>query len=117
MSLATEITRIITLRDAIRTKLVNLGIITNSSASLSDCSTAISELSKVIPFTPATTITVTPTMSVNTSTGVVTASGSNTASVKPSSSKGYTDGSSRAGTITAKVSGTLQLTVYDGTIS
>lgn len=117
MSIATEITRITNLRNTIRTKLVNLGIITNSSASLSDCSTAIDGLSKVTPSTPATTITVSPTMSVNTSTGVVTASGSSTASVKPTSSKGYTDGSSTAGTITAKASNTLQLTVYDGTIS
>lgn len=117
MSLATEITRITDLRNTIRTKLVNLGIITDSNANLSACSTAINNLSKVTPTTPSTTISITATPSVDTSTGVITVSTNATQSVSPTISPGYADGSVTEGTITVQVTGSTSIAVYDGTIS
>lgn len=65
--------------------------------------------------TPSTTITKNPTISVNTTTGVITASVSGTQSVTPTVSAGYvSDGT--AGTITVTGSNTYQLSVYDGTV-
>lgn len=67
--------------------------------------------------TPATTITANPTISVNSSTGVVTASVSATQSVTPSISAGYVS-SGTSGTITVSGSGTSNLTessVSEGT--
>lgn len=46
MSIATEITRLTTLRDGIRGKLMNLGIVSNSSATLSDCYTELKKVKK-----------------------------------------------------------------------
>ena len=46
MSIATEISRLTTLRNNIRTKLINLGIISNSSATLSDCYTGLNGVTK-----------------------------------------------------------------------
>ena len=109
MSIASEITRIAGLRDTIRSKLLDFGIITNDSANLSDCATAIDGISKVTPSIPATTITIDTAPTLNKSTGVITMSASKSASVVPTVSKGYTDGSGTAGTITAKVASTLQL--------
>lgn len=65
--------------------------------------------------TPATTITKNPTISVNTTTGVITASVSGTQSVTPTVSAGYVS-SGTAGTITLTGSNTYQLSVYDGTV-
>ena len=58
--------------------------------------------------TPATTISVTPSISVNSSTGVITASVSGTKSVTPTISAGYVS-SGTAGTITVSGSGTEAL--------
>lgn len=60
--------------------------------------------------TPATTITATPTISVNSSTGLITASNSKTQSVTPTVGAGYVS-SGTAGTITVSGSNTSQLTV------
>lgn len=60
--------------------------------------------------TPATTITVTPTISVNSSTGVITASVSASQSVTPTVSTGYVS-TGTAGTITASGSDTEQMSV------
>lgn len=60
--------------------------------------------------TPATTITVTPTISVNSSTGVITASVSASQSVTPTVSAGYVSAGT-AGTITASGSDTEQMSV------
>lgn len=60
--------------------------------------------------TPATTITATPTISVDSSTGEITASVSASQSVTPSVSAGYIS-SGTAGTITVSGSDTEQLTV------
>ena len=60
--------------------------------------------------TPATTITVTPTISVNSSTGVITASVSASQSVTPTVSAGYVS-TGTAGTITASGSDTEQMSV------
>ena len=59
--------------------------------------------------TPATTVSVTPSISVNSSTGVITASVSGTKSVTPTVSAGYVS-SGTAGTITVSGSGTEALT-------
>lgn len=64
--------------------------------------------------TPATTITATPTISVNSSTGVITASVSASQSVTPTVSAGYVS-TGTAGTITASGSDTEQLSVQAGT--
>lgn len=111
MSLASEITRIANLRNTIRDKLVSLGIISDTSANLSACTTAISGISDSALTVP--TISITPTLSLNSSTGLVTASGS--ASGTASASTGYSKGITKS--VTASASNTLQLTVYDGTIS
>ena len=60
--------------------------------------------------TPATSITATPTISVNSSTGLITASVSASQSVTPSVSAGYV-ASGTAGTVTVTGSDTEQLTV------
>lgn len=60
--------------------------------------------------TPATTITVTPTISVNNSTGLITAAVSGSQSVTPTVSAGYVS-SGTAGTVTVSGSDTEQLTV------
>lgn len=60
--------------------------------------------------TPATTITATPTISVNSSTGVITASVSASQSVTPTVSAGYVSAGA-AGTITASGSDTEQMSV------
>jgi hypothetical protein len=114
MSIASEITRIAGLRDTIRSKLLDFGIITSDSANLSDCATAIDGISKVTPSIPATTITIDTAPTLNKSTGVITMSASKSASIAPTVSKGYTDGSGTAGTITAKVASTLQLSPTQG---
>lgn len=44
MSIASEITRLGSLRDIIRSKLISAGIISNESAKLSDCASAIDEM-------------------------------------------------------------------------
>jgi len=59
--------------------------------------------------TPATSITATPALSLNSSTGVVTASVSASKSVTPSVSAGYIS-SGTAGTVSVSGSDTLQLT-------
>lgn len=60
--------------------------------------------------TPATTISVTPTISLNTSTGIITASVSDSQGVTPTVSAGYVS-SGTSGTITVSGSDTEQLTV------
>ena len=60
--------------------------------------------------TPATTITATPTISVNNSTGVITASVNASQSVTPTVSAGYVSAGT-AGTITASGSDTEQMSV------
>ncbi|MBP5475032.1 MAG: hypothetical protein J6X83_02070, partial [Methanomicrobium sp.] len=64
--------------------------------------------------TPATTVTANPTISVNSSTGVITASASATKSVTPTVSAGYVS-SGTAGTITVSGSNTSSLSVQSGT--
>ena len=60
--------------------------------------------------TPATTVTANPSISVNSSTGLITATASATKSVTPTVSAGYVS-SGTAGTITVSGSNTSQLTV------
>ncbi len=60
--------------------------------------------------TPATTISVTPTISLDTSTGIITASVSDSQGVTPTVSAGYVS-SGTSGTITVSGSDTEQLTV------
>ena len=64
--------------------------------------------------TPATTITANPTISVNSSTGVITATTSKTQSVTPTVSAGYVS-SGTAGTITVSGSNTSNLSTQAGT--
>lgn len=56
MSIATEISRLTTLRNNIRTKLIALGIISDNSADLEDCYTAINEITakSAATYTPTT---------------------------------------------------------------
>lgn len=63
--------------------------------------------------TPATTITANPSISVNSSTGVITASVSGSKSVTPTVSSGYVS-SGTAGTITVSGSNTSQLSTQAG---
>ena len=64
--------------------------------------------------TPATTITANPTISVNSSTGLITATASASQSVSPTVSAGYVS-SGTAGTITVSGSNTSQLSTQAGT--
>ena len=64
--------------------------------------------------TPATTITANPTISINTTTGVVTATTSATQNITPTVSAGYVS-SGTAGTVTVSGSQTSQLTTQSGT--
>lgn len=64
--------------------------------------------------TPATSVTATPSISVNPSTGVITATASATKSVTPNVSAGWTT-SGTAGTITVTGSNTLQLSTQAAT--
>ena len=64
--------------------------------------------------TPATAITANPSISVNTSTGLITASTSASQSVTPTVSAGYVS-SGTAGTITVSGSNTSQLSTQAGT--
>ena len=63
--------------------------------------------------TPATTITANPSISVNTSTGLITSTASATQSVTPTVSAGYVSAGT-AGTVTVSGSNTQQLTVQAG---
>ena len=60
MSIATQISRLTTLRNNIRTKLINLGVISNSSANLQDCYNAINGI------TAKSAATITPTTTAQT---------------------------------------------------
>lgn len=60
MSIATQISRLTTLRNNIRTKLINLGIISDSSADLEDCYNAINGI------TAKSAATITPTTTAQT---------------------------------------------------
>ena len=111
MSIATEITRIAGLRDTIRSKLIGFGVISDESAKLSACSSAIDNMAESTLTVPS--IAVTPNVSINTTTGLVTVSGSNSGTA--SASKGYNKGTSSA--VSASASTTYQLTVYTGTVS
>lgn len=138
MSIATQLSRLTTLRNNIRTKLINLGIISSSSAQLQDCydgingitgrtssdltvsgatvtvpkgyynATATKSVASGSATTPAMTITSAPSISVS-SGGLITATNSKTQSVKPTVSAGYV-ASGTAGTITVSGSNTQQLT-------
>ena len=103
MSIATEITRITTLRDNIRTKLISLGIISDEAAKLSACASAIDGMKEATLSTP--TIAVTPDITIDSATGIVTATGSGSGIV--SATEGYSQGLS--GTISASTEGSLQL--------
>ena len=63
--------------------------------------------------TPATTVTANPSISVNTSTGLITSTASATQSVTPTVSAGYVSAGT-AGTVTVSGSNTQQLTVQAG---
>lgn len=98
MSIASEITRLGSLRDTIRSKLISAGIISNTSAKLSECATAIdgmavnSKVSKVLD-TSTTSVAIpkgyhkeagTVSISVQEKTQNIT---SGTATVSPDSGK------------------------------
>lgn len=65
--------------------------------------------------TPATTITANPTISVNTTTGEITAATSASKSITPTVSAGYVSAGT-AGTVSVSGSATAQLAIYDGTV-
>lgn len=113
MSIASEITRIAGLRDKIRTKLKSLGIITDASATLDTCTTAINNIASSALTVPTIKIS-SPTISVNTTTGAITVSGSGSGTA--TTSKGYTN-SAISKTVSASVSGSKTITVYTGTVS
>ena len=64
-------------------------------------------------FTPATTITTNPTISLNSTTGVITANYSNSSAVTPSVTAGYIS-QGTAGTITVSGTNTFNLTTQAG---
>ena len=143
MSIATEISRLTSLRNSIRTKLIALGILSNAQADLQDIYDGISGItlrtssnltvsgatvtapagyynsaaSVSIPSgsasTPATTITKNPTISVN-AAGKITASVSGTQDVTPNVTAGYIS-SGTAGTITVAGSAEQQLSTVGAT--
>ena len=114
MSIASEITRIAGLRDTIRSKLINFGIISDETAKLSACTTAIDEISESTLSVPEITITIpSSSISINTTSGAITVTGSGSGTA--TSTKGYSKGASS--TVSASVTGTGQITVYDGSIS
>ena len=100
-------------------------IVTKSSSDLTRSGATItapagyyaSAVSSAVPngsaTTPAKTITATPAVSINSSTGVVTATVSTSSSVTPTVSAGYVS-SGTAGTITASGTSTLSLTTQAG---
>ena len=104
MSIASEITRIAGLRDGIRSKLIDFGIITDTSAKLTDCATAIEGIDEATLTIPSLSIASNPT--IDSSTGLVSVSGSASGTV--SASKGYSKGLIQS--ISVPVSGSLQLT-------
>jgi hypothetical protein len=108
MSLKDKGNRIVQLRDDIRSKILSLGIITDSSAKLSKCEEAIEALNTSA--ITASSIAVTPNVTINKSTGVVTVSGNKTGAV--SANKGYSSGVSKSVSATAK--NTLSLDVQAG---
>lgn len=143
MSIANEISRLITLRNNIRTKLIVLGVISDSSADLEDCYTGIngitarssSDLSTSagtvsVPAgyyassesatitagsatTPVTTITSEPTISWD-ANGLITATNSTSQSVTPTVEPGYIS-SGTAGFVTVNGTKTRQLPTLDHT--
>lgn len=60
MSITTQLSRLVTLRDNIRAKLIALGTISDSSADLEDCYDAINAI------TPKAAATITPTTTAQT---------------------------------------------------
>lgn len=102
--IANSVARLITLRDGIKDKLIDFGIINNESATLSDCRDAINGIDNSVLTAP--TINISPSISINNSTGVVTASGSGSGAAKLS--KGFCKGLSA--TATVNVSGSKGLT-------
>jgi hypothetical protein len=102
--IANSVARLITLRDGIKDKLIDFGIINNESATLSDCKDAINGIDNSVLTAP--TINISPSISINNSTGVVTASGSGSGTAKLS--KGFCKGLSA--TASVNVSGSKGLT-------
>ena len=102
--IANSVARLITLRDGIKDKLIDFGIISNESATLSDCRDAINGIDNSVLTAP--TINISPNISINNSTGVVTASGSGSGTAKLS--RGFCKGESA--TATVNVSGSKGLT-------
>lgn len=143
MSIATEISRLTSLRNSIRTKLIALGILSNAQADLQDIYDGISGITlrtssnltvsgatvtapagyynsaasvsihSGSASTPATTITKNPTISVN-AAGKITASVSGTQDVTPNVTAGYIS-SGTAGTITVAGSAEQQLSTVGAT--
>lgn len=143
MSIATEISRLTSLRNSIRTKLIALGILSNTQADLQDIYDGISGITlrtssnltvsgatvtapagyynsaasvsihSGSASTPATTITKNPTISVN-AAGKITASVSGTQDVTPNVTAGYIS-SGTAGTITVAGSAEQQLSTVGAT--
>ena len=107
--------------NAISSSYVGSGITRRSSLDLAESSGTVSvpagyyssaaskSVSSGSATTPATTVTANPSISVNSSTGLITATASATKSVTPTVSAGYVS-SGTAGTITVSGSNTSQLT-------
>jgi hypothetical protein len=104
MSLKDKAGRIIELRDDIRNKVLSLGIITNSSAKLSECEESIKTLN--LSSITAPSISITPDMSINNSNGVVSVSGDKTGTI--SADRGYSSDISKS--VVGNVNGSLKLT-------
>ena len=98
MSLKDKGNRIVQLRDDIRSKILSLGIITDSSVKLSKCEEAIEALDT--SSITASSIAVVPNVIINKSAGVITALGSKTGAV--SANKGYSSDISKSVSATAK---------------
>ena len=111
---------------AISSTYVGTGIATRSAANLSASGSVVtapagyyaSDATKAISAgsatTPATSMTVNPSISINTSTGVITASTSSSKSITPTISAGYIS-SGTAGTVTVSGSSTYSLTTKGAT--
>lgn len=98
--IANSVARLITLRDGIKNKLIDFSIISDESATLSDCKDAINGISNSTLTAP--TISISPSITIANSTGVITASGSGSGTAKLS--KGFCKGLSATTAVKASSS-------------
>lgn len=99
-----------TLIDVTDDTVASSNLLTGYTATGADGETVLGAIANGSATTPATSITANPTISVNSSTGVITASASASQSITPTVVAGYVS-SGTAGTVSVSGSATEQLSV------